>query len=98
MAWADQYIAQLKAGHTITFCPRGGSMAPHIHSGQQVTVRPLRELDTLAKGNIVLCKVAGAQYLHFVSAIQGDRVQIANARGHVNGWTARKNVFGIFVS
>lgn len=47
-------------------------------------------------GDIVLCKVEGQQYLHLVSAIGSDgRFQISNNKGHVNGWTTPKNIFGV---
>ena len=55
---------------------------------------PLGDNDELEAGDIVLCKVNGSQYLHLVKAIQGDRVQIGNNRGRVNGWTSRQQVFG----
>jgi len=93
MAWADAYIARLKSGETVSFRPRGNSMTGKIESGQLVTVAPLTA--RLKRGDIVLCKVAGSQYLHLVNAVQEDRVQIANNRGRINGWTSLTNVFGI---
>lgn len=93
--WATTYIERLKAGETVTFRPRGNSMTPHIASGQQVTVRPLREGEP-RKGDIVLVSMsARVHYLHFVRAREGDRVQIANARGRVNGWAHLDRVHGI---
>jgi hypothetical protein len=35
--------------------------------------------------DIVLCRVSGNQYLHLVKAIQGERFQIGNKRGGING-------------
>lgn len=69
-------------------------MTGKIDSGQLVTVAPLgnRKVET---GDIVLCKVNGVQYLHLVKAVSGDRVQIGNNQGHINGWTSRRNLFGI---
>lgn len=95
MSWVTPYITKLAAGETVSFNPRGNSMVPHIHSGDSVTVRPLQEGEVLAPGAIVLCKVRGQQYLHFVSAVRKGQVQISNARGLVNGWTSLSNVFGI---
>jgi len=43
----------------------------------------------------VLACVRGTWCLHRVSAVQGQRVQIANQRGHVNGWTHRDKVAGV---
>jgi len=68
-----------------------------INDGQQVTVRPLRDDDTLAPGDVVLCRVKGAQFLHLVKAVQGDRYQIGNNRGRINGWISRSAIFGLWV-
>ena len=48
-------------------------------------------------GDIVLARVAGAMYLHLVSAVDHDRarVQISNNRGRVNGSTGHAHVYGI---
>ncbi len=76
------------------FRPRGNSMSGKIESGQLVTVEPVGN-HKLADGDIVLCKVNGIQYLHLVKAISGDRMQIGNNKGRINGWTSRRNIFGI---
>ncbi len=77
-------------------------MTPLIKSGQLVTVEPFKALPAL--NQIVLCKVRGAQYLHLISAIEHNfdqktgltgRVMISNNRGHDNGWTSVKNIYGI---
>jgi len=69
-------------------------MAGKIESGQLVTVAPIGK-EELKIGNIVLCKVNGVQYLHLVKAISGDRIQIGNNKSRINGWTSRRNVFGL---
>jgi hypothetical protein len=46
----------------------------------------------------VLARVAGTVYLHLVSAVNADRVQISNNRGRVNGWTNHALVYGICVA
>jgi hypothetical protein len=94
MGWATQYIAQLQQQETVQFRPRGNSMTGKIDSGQLVTVTPVGERK-LEVGDIVLCKVNGAQYLHLVKGIQGERYLIGNNRGRINGWTSRRNIFGI---
>jgi hypothetical protein len=48
----------------------------------------------LAVGDIVLCKVKSSQYLHLVKAIQGERFQIGNNRGFINGWISRGQIYG----
>jgi hypothetical protein len=48
----------------------------------------------LAAGDIVLCRVHGNHYLHLVKAIQGERFQIGNNRGGINGWITRRQIFG----
>jgi len=59
MGWATPHIAKLAAGQTVSFRPRGGSMAGKIESGQLCTVAPVRDPSTLKVGDIVLCKVNG---------------------------------------
>jgi len=95
MGWATSYIAKLQAGETISFRPRGNSMTGKIESGQLCTVQPVKT--ELKVGDIVLCKVAGKQYLHLIKAIQGERFQIGNNKGHINGWVGRNCIFGNLV-
>jgi len=93
MGWASGYIAKLQNGETVSFRPRGDSMAGKVESGQLCTVAPV-EPGSLRVGDIVLCKVNGKQYLHLVKAIQGNRFQIGNNRGRVNGWVAAGSIYG----
>ena len=94
MGWASKYIETLQRGEFVKFRPRGNSMSGKIESGQLVAVGPVGSRN-LAVGDIVLCKVNGIQYLHLVKAISGDRMQIGNNKGRINGWTSRRNIFGI---
>lgn len=98
MGWADGHVARLTRGETVQFRPRGNSMAGKISSGQLCTVTPLAASDALAVGDIVLCRVKGNQYLHLVKAIQGERFQIGNNRGGINGWITRRQIFGRLVA
>ena len=93
MGWATFHIEKLKRGETVQFRPRGNSMTGKIESGDLCTVVPARKED-LAVGDIVLCKVGGAQYLHLIKARQGDRFQIGNNRGGINGWIGMNGIFG----
>ena len=97
MGWADGHIARLAQGETVQFRPRGHSMVGKIESGQLCTVEPLGDA-ALAVGDIVLCRVSGAQYLHLVKAIQGPRYQIGNNRGGINGWITRRQIFGRLIA
>src|ERR1700759_3288099 len=94
MSWATHYIEKLKNGETEQFRPRGNSMKGKIDSGQLVTVEPIGKR-TLEKGDIVLCKVNGTQYLHLIKAIQGERFQIGNNIGRINGWVTHNSIYGI---
>jgi hypothetical protein len=95
MSWASSYIAQLKNGQTVTFRPRGYSMEPRVKSGALCTVRPAGVAD-VEVDDVVLCRVAGGDYLHLVKAKSSDgKVLIGNNRGHVNGWS--RNVYGVLV-
>ena len=96
MAWATHHIEKLKLGETVTFRPRGHSMAPRIKSGQLCTVAPV-DVRTLVVDDIVLCRVAGSEYLHLVKAIQGGRFQIGNNRGRINGWIGANGIYGRLV-
>ncbi len=95
MAWATHYIEKLKKGETVQFRPRGSSMKGKVESGQLCTVEPVK--GELAMGDIVLCKVGGSQYLHLIKAIQGERYQIGNNRGGINGWIGLNSIFGKLV-
>ena len=77
----------------MSFRPRGHSMSPRIQSGHLCTVEPV-DCATLRTGDIVLCKVRSAEYLHIVKAIQGERFQIGNNRGFINGWVGASAIFG----
>jgi hypothetical protein len=94
MGWATNYIAKLKVGETVAFRPRGNSMVGKIESGQLCTVEPIQDHSKLNVGDIVLCKVAGSEFLHLIKAIQGSRFQIGNNRGRINGWVGVNSVFG----
>jgi len=96
MGWASHYIEQLANGEIIQCRPGGNSMSGIIESGQLCTIIPIK--DELKVGDIVLCKVKGRQYLHLIKAINGNRYQIGNNRGGINGWTSRKSIFGLFIS
>ncbi|MFO0572600.1 MAG: hypothetical protein U1A78_01235 [Polyangia bacterium] len=93
MGWAAHYIEKLKQGETVSFRPRGSSMTGKIESGQLCTVVPVAP-DALAVGDIVLCRVNGAEYLHLIKAIQGPRFQIGNNRGRINGWITARSIYG----
>lgn len=85
-------ILPLQQGKTVTAKPKGNSMVPLINSGDEVTIVPIS--GPMKKGDIVLAKVEGKLYLHKISAIDKERVQISNNRGHVNGWTKLHHVYG----
>jgi hypothetical protein len=68
-------------------------MKGRIESGQRCTVVPV-DPSKLEVGDIVLCKVHGNEYLHIVKAIQGERYQIGNNRGMINGWIGPNSIYG----
>lgn len=94
MGWAQHHIAKLKQGEQASFRPRGHSMKGKVESGALCTVVPVEDHALLQVGDIVLCKVGGNEYLHLIKAIQGDRFQIGNNRGRINGWVGSSGVFG----
>ena len=68
-------------------------MSGKIESGQLCTVEPI-DPESVEVGDIVLCKVKGREYLHLVKAIQGQRFQIGNNKGRINGWITANSIFG----
>jgi len=84
-------IERLAQGEHVTIHPSGNSMTPRIKSKQEITLIPI---DRVQVGDVVLAKVTGKFFIHLITAIDGDRVQISNNHGHVNGWTYRNKVFG----
>lgn len=88
-------VTRLAAGETVTYTEHGSSMAPRMRDGVKVTVAPCT-IAEVQVGDVVLCKVGSAHYLHYVKAVgQDGRVQIGNAKGHINGWT--RAVYGKLV-
>jgi hypothetical protein len=100
MGWASHYIAELKAGNTVSFRPRGNSMKPKVESGQLCTVAPLEAPPV--PGDVLLCTVGGRQFLHLCTAVKGlvekQQYQNSNNHGFVNGWITVKQVHGKLVS
>lgn len=92
-SWATPAIEALARGETFQVRPKGNSMKPRIKSGQLVTLEPA-DPTTLKKGDVVLVNVRGRIYLHLVKAIDGDRYQIGNNRGHINGWVGVGCIYG----
>lgn len=92
MSWASFHIMKLDKGHSVQCRPHGNSMQPKINSGDLVTISP--DLTDLKVDDIVLCRVQGRHVLHLISAIQGDRYQISNNKGHVNGWIGIGCIYG----
>lgn len=93
MGWAQHYMTRLRGGETVSFRPRGNSMVPKIKSGQLCTVAPV-DVAELEVGDIVLCKVGRAEYLHLIKGIREGRFLIGNNRGGINGWVAAEAIFG----
>lgn len=92
MGWATHHIEKLQDGKTVTFRPRGNSMSGKLESGQLCTVAPID--GKLEVGDIVLCKVLGKEYLHLIKSVKGDRFQIGNNKGRINGWVGLNAIFG----
>ncbi len=75
-------------------------MKGKVDSGNLVTVEPIEDKKALRKGDIVLCKVKGREYLHLIKVIlaHGEkdyRYQIGNNRGGINGYIGPNGIFGL---
>ncbi len=68
-------------------------MKGKVNDGNLVTLQPVAA-DTLKVEDIVLVRVKGNDYLHLIKAIDGDRLQIGNNRGGINGWVGKSAVYG----
>ena len=90
-------IKRLLAGETIEYAEGGNSMTPLIKSREPIILAPVPEGHTFKRGQIVFVRVRGNIYTHKISAVEKDRVQISNNHGHVNGWTMKSNVYGIYI-
>lgn len=107
MTWASHHIEKLKRGEAVKFRPHGNSMTGLIESGQLVTVVPCSPRGNVAAydhegftayvqvGAAVLCKVGKSVLVHKVTDYRAGQYQISNNRGHVNGWTMARNIYGI---
>jgi hypothetical protein len=92
-------LDKLNKNNVVEFNPRGNSMTPKIKNGQLVKIKKLEENEKLKlkKGDIVFCKVKGNLYLHLITAINKDKVQIGNNHGKINGWTDFKNIYALLI-
>jgi hypothetical protein len=102
MTWASNYITKLKRGESVTFRAKGHSMTGKIDHNTEVTIIPVDR--PLRKGDIVLCRVHGAEYLHLVKGMKKTdekkpgQFLIGNNRGGTNGWTGRDKIYGLYLS
>lgn len=90
----EMMVKRLLNGETIKEYKEGGnSMLPLIKSREPVDIRPVDR--DLKKGDIVFARIGSKFYTHLISAIDGDRIQISNNHGWVNGWTHKDKVYGL---
>lgn len=89
-------VRRLQDGETITGYREGGnSMTPLIQNRQPVDIVPVTR--QLRVDDVVFCRVHGRFYLHKVTALDGNRVQIGNNHGRINGWTNADHVYGLVI-
>lgn len=93
MSWALHAKVALARGETVQIRPRGHSMTGRVNDGDLVTIAPC-DTAMLAVEDIVLVRVRGTDYLHMIKAIDGERFQIGNNRGGINGWVGPRAIFG----
>lgn len=95
---SNQILNILQEKGEVSFKPHGNSMVPKIHSGDLVRVKAV-EASIYQVGDIVYCKVKGNYYLHILVAIDftNSRFQIANNRGHINGWIGSNSMYGLCI-
>ena len=71
-------------------------MKGKVNDGDHVTLTPC-VAENLKVGDVVLVRVKGNVYLHLIKAIDGERFQIGNNRGGINGWVGATAIYGIAV-
>lgn len=96
MSWAKYAKEALRRGETTMIRPRGHSMKGKVDDGDLVTLAPC-DPAALRTGDIVLVRVHGTDYLHLITAVDGERFQIGNNRGGINGWVRAPALYGIAV-
>lgn len=97
MSWALHAKEALRRGERVMVRPRGHSMKGKVNDGDLVTLAPV-DPATLRQGDVVLVRVHGTDYLHLVTAVDGERFQIGNNRGGINGWVRAGAIYGIAVA
>src|SRR5437868_2754701 len=90
--WATKLIEDLAKGSTVQCRPRGHSMTGIVDNGDLVTIVPL-DSDP-RRGDVVLCVVGKAPFLHLVVGTRDGKYLIGNNRGKINGWVDRSNIHG----
>jgi signal peptidase I len=90
--WKTIAIEKLQKGEIVKIRGHGNSMTPRFKSGDLITLDPITEPPQV--GDAVFCKVRGTIFTHLITAIQGDRYQISNNHGHVNGWITIRAIYG----
>lgn len=65
-------------------------------SWQEVTVEPVATRD-LRPGDIVLCEIGNAQYLHIVKELRVGGCLVGNNKGHINGVALHEHIYGRLV-
>lgn len=93
MSWAKYAIEALQRGEITMIRPRGHSMKGKVNDSELVTLAPC-DASALTVGAIVLVRVHGSDYLHLVKALDGERFQIGNNRGGINGWVRASSIYG----
>jgi translation initiation factor IF-1 len=93
LGWVNEAINELKQNRSVQVQPFGGSMRGRIESGQLVTLSPVN-LQSLMENDVVLVRWQSNYLLHVINSVEGDRVQIGNNLGKINGWVNRSDVIG----
>lgn len=83
------------AGEIIIRC-NGNSMRPIIAPKEAIHLKRVIPAQ-IREGDAVFCRINGNLQVHLVSAIDKERFQISNNKGHVNGWIRASSIFGLAV-
>jgi hypothetical protein len=95
VSWAKRAKKDLASGKRTVIKPKGNSMEPIVVSGATVTLDPIKDPKAVKKGDVVLCKVRGSDYLHLVHATRyGTQWLIGNNKGRTNGWVGAHAIYG----
>ena len=91
-------ISELKHGNKIARFEYGNSLMPILESGEYCIVEPIKNIEDVKVGDVVVCNVSGHPMTHMVMMVSDSSSEkpffsIGDTSLHFYGWTS--DVYGI---